>query len=1172
MPSFVHIFIGNEFSSLIEGVGRAAHKYSGGTTASDISYLKVGYSGNNINISRLVVCSTVDDPVLGCLDRYLKVEWEAPKSAPDAFAASEFATKWKGLYDELFTINNSGTFFGLTVVVHFPFYKPEAYDVFEKLYVGIKALNKPTRINFMGYFDDLVGVVEPSYKIVSPSKNQIAKYSKFRAEQQMDMSSMLIVLQNATFNGVSLGLTEEGLKEVVSQFVVAAALFYQDLFPTTLAYKDVIAFGISSLQVDKYLLVDYLMNRAFCNAMDVASVNSSEVDVNEAFDVADRLLCDKHQLLSTLFSHNLGDDGAVRAHFHDEVESIMTTCEEIFKREKSITKKAAILAALLSKTDCTLFSDSIYKDQAVGVRNLFAESLDYFIKNDYGEYLYSDGKPMFNPINELRLLDAKIINSENEIRRLSNEVETLGKQIADAENVERCYFDADNRIFHFNDNEFRIQPDNIEPQILEENFVPVSVSALPESVDLRSRFNPVRNQGQQNSCVAFSLTSIYEYMVYRKTNELHHLSEAFLYYNARDVDSYGDVNVDMDDGSRSNCAIESLRDFGLPLESLCPYNDKVYNQRPDEMAYENGKKRLLIKAFNVERKVEIFKAALAEGYPIDGGFLLCDSFFTKASIDGYVPMPSESELSAALNPASGERRQHGRHEMAIVGYSDKLQCFIVRNSWGSEWGDGGYCYMPYTYVEDCRMMDFAAIITEIKTDDAGVAPADETQDKQHNQESQDGQQQCQDGKDNQQQSVEQVHYDVPTLTMNDDDIRMRYYITQALLSKEGVSLRGFYARRDKLVREFENMTRTLASRPANRDEYINSALDVLNNEFNQLKSEKRELEQAMEEDSKAMKSYNLKVTLCCVGVVVGTYVLKYIWNQLFVRGIFEDPAWIDRLSIGGWLPLLIIFGAITFLAYRAYGRWIDYRELVDANRKRLVDIDQRSAENRRTVADFKGKTFAAWHLLREVARLESHLNTLYTKYLSLINNLRAWYIEVKHKNSNVTLEKSTPNISLLDHKLADKLFNDVLCNDKVSEIDFTSDIDKYSLAENYIVEYKRVLGDMVAAKLLQHPAIADFNLTEHIVHEQQDWVREVNNALATKCEDNSNIFVHLSRVAAPNMERTEYLITKDATRYDSRLRSRFTVYTDGLNWDNAHMLSCISIMPLRFEDCDAAQQ
>ena len=172
----------------------------------------------------------------------------------------------------------------------------------------------------------------------------------------------------------------------------------------------------------------------------------------------------------------------------------------------------------------------------------------------------------------------------------------------------------------------------------------------------------------------------------------------------------------------------------------------------------------------------------------------------------------------------------------------------------------------------------------------------------------------------------------------------------------------------------------------------------------------------------------------------------------------------------------------------------------------------------------------------------------------------------------MTLEKSTPNISLLDHKLADKLFNDVLCNDKVSEIDFTSDIDKYSLAENYIVEYKRVLGDMVAAKLLQHPAIADFNLTEHIAHEQQDWVREVNNALATKCEDNSNIFVHLSRVAAPNMERTEYLITKDATRYDSRLRSRFTVYTDGLNWDNAHMLSCISIMPLRFEDCDAAQQ
>ena len=155
MPSFVHIFVGKEFSNLIEGVGRAAHKYSGGTTASDISYLKVDYSGNNLNISRLVITPTTEDPTLACLDRYLEASWEAMESAPGAIATKEFKSVWENLYNELFTINNGGTYVGLTVFIHFPLYKAEAYEVFEHLYSAIGNLNRPTRVNFMGYFDDI---------------------------------------------------------------------------------------------------------------------------------------------------------------------------------------------------------------------------------------------------------------------------------------------------------------------------------------------------------------------------------------------------------------------------------------------------------------------------------------------------------------------------------------------------------------------------------------------------------------------------------------------------------------------------------------------------------------------------------------------------------------------------------------------------------------------------------------------------------------------------------------------------------------------------------------------------------------------------------------------------------------------------------------------------------
>ena len=32
--------------------------------------------------------------------------------------------------------------------------------------------------------------------------------------------------------------------------------------------------------------------------------------------------------------------------------------------------------------------------------------------------------------------------------------------------------------------------------------------------------------------------------------------------------------------------------------------------------------------------------------------------------------------------------------MCVVGYNK--EGFIIRNSWGYDWGDGGYCYMPYS--------------------------------------------------------------------------------------------------------------------------------------------------------------------------------------------------------------------------------------------------------------------------------------------------------------------------------------------------------------------------------------------------------------------------------------------------------------------------------------------
>ena len=55
----------------------------------------------------------------------------------------------------------------------------------------------------------------------------------------------------------------------------------------------------------------------------------------------------------------------------------------------------------------------------------------------------------------------------------------------------------------------------------------------------------------------------------------------------------------------------------------------------------------------------------------------------------------------------------GGHAVALVGFDDVRQVFIVRNSWGEGWGDRGYFYMPYTVVQDNNLTYDFWIITSI---------------------------------------------------------------------------------------------------------------------------------------------------------------------------------------------------------------------------------------------------------------------------------------------------------------------------------------------------------------------------------------------------------------------------------------------------------------------------
>lgn len=208
---------------------------------------------------------------------------------------------------------------------------------------------------------------------------------------------------------------------------------------------------------------------------------------------------------------------------------------------------------------------------------------------------------------------------------------------------------------------------------------------FPPRVDLSSVMTfPLYDQLNLGSCTAQAIAAHLEFNQIKQGKKKRFApSRLFIYYNERAME--GTVNEDS--GAEIRDGIKSVNKLGAPAETLWPYTISQFKVRPPKKAYADALKNQTIAYQRVSVGVATMKACLAQGYPFVCGFTVFESFeSTTVERTGIVPMPEKNEYVL------------GGHAVLCVGYDDATSRFKCRNSYGKDWGLGGYFEIPYAFL------------------------------------------------------------------------------------------------------------------------------------------------------------------------------------------------------------------------------------------------------------------------------------------------------------------------------------------------------------------------------------------------------------------------------------------------------------------------------------------
>ncbi len=259
--------------------------------------------------------------------------------------------------------------------------------------------------------------------------------------------------------------------------------------------------------------------------------------------------------------------------------------------------------------------------------------------------------------------------------------------------------------------------------------------APPTSVDLRSICSPVEDQGDLGSCTANMLAGMVESSEIRTAqtgkaglvvsptgnapsvtvsgvavasdgsisfttkvgamapapaptpapvSTFINVSRLFQYYATRKIEN----TVNEDSGATIRDTLKAANKYGVLDEKLWPYDISKFAVNPTTGLWTAAASHKVTSYHSIaDGDTTTMKAMLASGYLVGFGFNVYSYF-----------MSQDMATNAVLHLPTKTESLEGGHAVALCGYDDSKNAFLVRNSWGPNWGLAGYFYMDYAYV------------------------------------------------------------------------------------------------------------------------------------------------------------------------------------------------------------------------------------------------------------------------------------------------------------------------------------------------------------------------------------------------------------------------------------------------------------------------------------------